>query len=62
MPQMSRQKPLRKQILLAMRFGSVPLVDNSVQQVQSHRAFNEILWKLRLSTWEIGTKRMFSEN
>jgi hypothetical protein len=57
MPQVPRQKPLRKQILLALRLSSIPAIHNSMQQVQSHRTFDEILWKLRLSTREIKTKR-----
>jgi hypothetical protein len=61
MPQVPREKPLRKQILLAMRLNPVPAIHNSMQQVQNHRTFDEILRKLRLSTREIKTKRKMED-
>jgi hypothetical protein len=57
MPQMPRQKRPRKPILLALRLSHVPTKQDTVHQMQNHSALNEILWKLRLQTQEIETKR-----
>jgi hypothetical protein len=57
MPQMPRQKRTGKRILLALRLSHIPAISNPVHQMQNHSALNELLWKLRLKTQEIETKK-----